>query len=250
MVADATGENDIREWNCKISFMAMQRIFEPAFPRANHIPFADFESKYHGQSCIVVGRGPTEFDYADLGQTNEPVFFINDAVCLEKYARGETFFFAHDPQALAWLDGQIRAIAVIPIDGKIFRSAPGRVLHHAGQISFYHWREHERETLLLLDREQIADLAELYTHTGTIHSLLHFVWFCGFTRVTLIGCDGITDVTRLGPKFQQANGYDPRLENRSASVGSPTYPAIFHAQQLLIALLGLHAVYAGTPQPH
>jgi hypothetical protein len=209
----------------------------PSFPRATEIPFPAFLNRYEGKSCTIVGRGPTEFDYARLGDTDDPVFFINDAICLENRARGDTFFFAHDPQLLPWLDGNIKSTAVLPIDGKMFRRSPGATFNHAGQIVFYHWREEKKEALLLMPREQIAQLKQLYTHTGTIHSVLHFIWFCGFKKVTFIGCDGIT-----------ARGYDPRLANVSGSSASPTYPAILRAQKLLTMLFGLEAVYVRTPE--
>jgi hypothetical protein len=209
----------------------MHRVL-PEFPKAIVEPFARYANKYAGRACSIVGRGPTGFDYADLSRSTDPVFFINDAVCMEMHAGGDRFYFAHDPQALAWLDGQIRSTAVLPIDGKIFRDSPGVTLNHTGRIVFYHWRETDREALLLMDRPKIARLQQLYTHTGTIHSLLHFVWFCGFKRVTFIGCGGST-----------ASGYDPRLVNRSRSTPSPTYSAIFEAQKLLTTLFGLEAEY-------
>ena len=59
----------------------------------------------------MVGRGPTNFDYRELADIADPIFFINDAVCLEKYARSETFFFAHDVEMRVWLDGSIKAAA-------------------------------------------------------------------------------------------------------------------------------------------
>lgn len=220
----------------------------PNFPLAQEIPFADFKNRYAGAACHVIGRGPTEFNYEDLAKLDEPVFFINDAVCLEKYARSETFFFAHDPHLLVWLDGQTKSTAVLPIDGKVFRGGPGITLNHAGKIVFYHWREQDKEQLLQLSRDQLAEIKQLYTHTGTVHSLLHFAWFCGFKRVTFIGCDCISDPRTLPAKFQTADGYDPRLENRSGSAGGLTYPSIGRAQALLTMLFGFEAVYVGTPR--
>jgi hypothetical protein len=202
----------------------------PRFPRASEMPFASFNGKYAGQSCYVVGRGPTDFDYAALGDFAEPIFFINDAVCMEKHAQSETFFFAHDAQMLGWLNGRIKSTAVLPIDGKVFRQTPGVTLNHAGKIVFYHWREENRHELLGMTRQQIAKIKQLYTHTGTIHSVLHFIWYCGFARMNLIGCDC-------------GKGYDLRLENLSHSVSCIDYSHIGKAQQLLTMLFGLEAVY-------
>ena len=207
-------------------------------PHADLLPFASFNNRYAGRGCHVVGRGPTTFDYAALAAVDEPVFFINDAVCLERHAAGETFFFAHDPQLLGWLDGTRRSTAVLPADVKLFRPPPPRPLGHAAPVVLYRWRTLPVDQVLRMTRDQLAASAQLYTHTGTIHSLLHFVWFCGFRRVTFVGCDG----PGRGPA-----AYDPRLDNRSASAPAD-YAGIVHVQRLLTALFGLEAVYRGTPE--
>jgi hypothetical protein len=206
------------------------------FPLARLVDFAAYNNRFAGRSCHVVGRGRTAFNYDRLGDSDDPVLFINDAVCLEKHVRGESFFFAHDPQLLSWLDGSIRSTAVLPIDGKLFRSSPKLQLQHRGQVIFYRWREQQREQLLTMTRDELAAVQALYTHTGTIHSLLHFAWFCGFKRVRFVGCDG-----------EAATGYDPRLENRSASAVSSTYPMIRHVQGLLCQLFGFETEYLGGP---
>jgi hypothetical protein len=220
----------------------------PRFSRAVEVPFADFNCKYDGQSCYVIGRGPTDFDYEKLAEVREPIFFINDAVSLEKFARSDTYFFAHDAQMLPWMNGAIRSTIVVPIDGKVFRQTPGIELHHAGNIVFYHWREEKKEELLTMTREQIAEIKQLYTYTGTIHSVLHFVWFCGFKRVRFVGCDCISDRNGLPERLQTVDGYDPRLANLSQSASSFNYLHIGRAQILLSQLFGLETEYVGTPQ--
>jgi hypothetical protein len=224
-----------------------ESALRPRFPLARGTDFAAFNNRYAGGSCHVIGRGPTEFDYQELANIDEPVFFINDAVCMEKFVRGESFFFAHDPHAQVWLTGQIKSTAVLPIDGKVFRETPGITLQHTGGIVFYHWREQKKEELLYMNRDQLAQAKQLFTHTGTIHSLLHFAWFCGFKKITFIGCDCITDTASLEAKFQTPDGYDPRLENRTRPAPGRTYAAIERAQTLLILLFGFEAIYRGTP---
>jgi hypothetical protein len=218
----------------------------PRIPNAANLPFASFNNKYEGSGCYVVGRGPTLFDYEQLARVSEPIFFLNDAVCLEKYARSETFFFAHDEKMLVWLNGAMRAAAVLPIGGPIVFD-PRRAFKHAGAVVYYHWREENREDLLGMSRDQIAASKELYTHTGTIHSLIHFVWFCGFKRVVFIGCDGINrrDIGRCSAPV--ANGYDPRLQNLSRTSPFWHYTTIRSVQDRLTRALGLEAVYRGTP---
>jgi hypothetical protein len=207
----------------------------PRFSCAVEIPFASFENKYAGRSCYVVGRGPTEFNYEELAEVDEPIFFVNDAVCLEKYARSETYFFAHDAVMRVWLDGKIKSTAVLPMQGDFLRDTAGMTLQHGGNVVFYHSHGKNGGQLLLMSRHQIAELQQLYMHSGTIHSVIHFIWFCGFRRVVFIGCDCMND------------GYDPRLENLSKSTSCRNYTAIGKAQGLLISLLGLNAIYLGTP---
>ncbi len=220
----------------------------PHFPVATVVPFAAFNNRYRGRSCHVVGRGPTEFDYASLADVADPVFFINDAVCLEGHARGETFFFAHDPQTLPWLDGRLRSTAVLPIDGKLFERDPNLTLGHRGGVAFYHWCEAGRRELLEMDRDAVAAARRLYVHSGTIHSVLHFIWFCGFARVSLVGCDCLSRRAPLRPGLRAPDGYDRRLRNASGSV-AVAYAEIGRIQRLLTDVLGLEATYLGTPRP-
>jgi hypothetical protein len=218
----------------------------PRFPYAEQVHFATLNNRYQGQGCYVIGRGPTDFDYAELGKVSEPVLFINDAVCLETYCRSETFFFAHDAQMLPWLNGKLKSTSVVPIDGKVFRQTPGISLGHTGKIIYYRWRDENAEQLLYLNRDQIAEVNQLYTHTGTIHSVLHFIWFCGFTRISFVGCDCINRGD-LPAALRTTDGYDHRLKNLSKS-SAGDYTAIGRAQSLLTTLFGFEAIYRGTPK--
>ncbi|HET6251512.1 MAG TPA: hypothetical protein VFE47_27755 [Tepidisphaeraceae bacterium] len=219
----------------------------PPLPFAHEVAFADYNNKYAGKGCYIVGRGPTGFDYARLADVTDPVFFINDAVCLEKHVSSETFFFAHDARMRIWLNGSIRATAVLPIDGKIFVDSPGDVLKHRDNVVFYYWREMDRRALLTATRDEVARLKILYLHSGTIHPLIHFIWFCGFKRVRLIGCDGINSSEILTSQCGAPDGYDARLTNMSLTCPLWHYDSIRRTQDLLISLFGLEATYIGTP---
>src|SRR5580693_6875259 len=85
----------------------------PKSPRATLIPPPEFTNTYAGAACHIVGRGLTEFQYEDLAKIDEPIFFINDAVCMEKHAKTPTFFFASDAPLMTWLNGSIRSTAVL-----------------------------------------------------------------------------------------------------------------------------------------
>jgi len=217
------------------------------FPFGRPVPFSSFNNRYPARTCYVIGRGPTTFDYRNLAAVNEPIFFINDAVCLEKYAKSETFFFAHDIQMRTWLDGSMKSTAVLPVNGTVLGDAPGLTLAHAGEVVFYHREEEDREALMRMTRDELANAAALFGHSGTIHSLLHFIWFCGFKRIIYIGCDGINQPHTLASLCGSDDGYDPRLQNRSNTSPGWHYLQIRRVQELLTALLGIESVHLGTP---
>jgi hypothetical protein len=217
------------------------------FPLAQHVPFASFNNKYPGGTCYVVGRGPTSFDYKNLAEITEPIFFINDAVCLEKYARSETFFFAHDNQMRVWLNGSMKSTAVLPVNGTILDGDPDVIFAHAGPVVFYHRQDEDREELMRMKRDQLADAAALFGHSGTIHSLLHFVWFCGLSRIIYIGCDGINQKHTLASLSGSDDGYDNRLLNKSNTSPGWHYVQIRRVQELLTGLLGIKTLHLGTP---
>lgn len=219
----------------------------PRFPMAMHVPFSSFNHKYRGGACYVVGRGPTDFQYENLADFSDPIFFINDAVALEKFAASETFFFAHDEQMRVWLDGSMRSTAVLPIEGTILGDDPGVVLGHGGPIVHYHRGERNKENLLRMSRDEVAAREELFVHSGTIHSLVHFLWFCGFARVTYIGCDGINHKRALVQSCGSEDGYDRRLQNRSGTTPWWQYRSIRRVQDLMTTLFGIEAHYIGTP---
>jgi hypothetical protein len=224
---------------------------DPRIPLAPLLPFHNFNNKYAGRACYVIGRGPTSFDYTKLADVSDPIFFINDAVCMEEYAKAETFFFAHDVELRVWFDGSMKSTAVIPGDasvlGEVWGETPGRALGHRAPVVLYNRPTVQKWDLLKLNRDQIAERGQLFTLSGTIHSLLHFVWFCGFRRVVLIGCDGINQRADLLRAGSTPVGYDPRLQNRSQSAPLWKYIQIRQAQDLLITLFGLEAAYLGTP---
>ena len=221
----------------------------PCFPKASLVAFSAFNNRYAGRTCYVIGRGPTRFRFAELSRCPDPVFFINDAVCLEGHARGETFFFAHDARMRVWLDGAIRATAVLPLGGKMFLDQTDAVLNHAGSVVFYGWASSDPGPLLDLSRAELSARAELFRHSATIHSVLHFIWYCGFEEVGFIGCDGLNDPELLASVYQAPSGYDPRLANRSRTVPWWEYEGIRRIQDQLCTRLGLRSRYLGTPRP-
>ena len=189
------------------------------FSCAGQFPFADFINRYANRACYVVGRGPTEFDYEKLRDATDPIFFINDAVCLEHLVQSDTFFFAHDAAMQVWLNGSIRATAVLPLHSKFFDPSTTTTLHHRGDVVYYRWWATNRDTLLRMSRDELAKAQALFLHLGTIHPLLHFVWYCGFKRVTFIGCDGINS-----RKSSANNSMRPKGTIRASRIDRSLHP--------------------------
>jgi len=217
------------------------------FPKANQILFASFNNKFSGRNCYIVGRGPTKFEHEKLSLIKDPIFFINDAVLLEKYASGETFFFAHGRKMIPLLQRVVKSVAVLVIDGTFFVKDSQIIRNYSGDIVGYHWHKIGKAELLKMSRDEIAKNNELYTHSGTIHSVLHFIWYCGFQNIFLIGCDGINNKVFLKTFFKSKDGYDPRLENISRTNPWWNYRTIRHVQNRLIKIFELNPVYLGTP---
>jgi hypothetical protein len=213
------------------------------------IPFSDYENRFAGRTAIVVGKGPTLFEYAELAQHRSPVFFVNDAVALEKHvASGEpSFFFAHDPVMTVWFTRGIRSAAVIPEDGKIVRGRSDPALAPAGDVVFYRWRTTPQETVLAWTRPELAGTRELYTDCGTIHSALHFVWFCGFEGVRFVGCDGLGRDPRTAHLGDPRTGYDKRIANASSSTPWGEFVRIRREQDRLCRRFGFDVEYWGAP---
>lgn len=217
-----------------------------SFSREHILPFISFKNKYRGRTCWVVGRGPTDFDYQNLEKEIAPVFFINDAVALEKHARADSFFFAHDTKQQVWLTNGLKSTAVLPIGGKLWETR-AKFFQENGSLVLYRWRATEGEKLLAFSREALAGAEELYNHSGTIHSVIHFIWFCGFKKIKFVGCDGINDKITLKQIGDPATGYDTRLVNLSQTAPFWQYAKIRRVQERLCNHFKLETEYVGTP---
>jgi hypothetical protein len=221
--------------------------FKIRFPKAEHLNFSSFNNRYLEETCYLVGRGPTEYNYNDLYTINAPVFFINDAVLLDRKCPRETFFFAHDHRMLCLLDKGIKSIAIFAENGKLFKNDPQAILPFPGKIILYRWRQTDGNRLLRMSRDEISARQELYTHTGTIHSALHFIWYCGFKKLYLIGCDGLNERSLFKTVKGAVTGYDSRLENISETTPWWQYQTIREVQNQLITTFSIDAAYLGTP---
>ncbi len=213
------------------------------------IPFESFRDRHLGERAVVVGKGPTTFDYEQLARLDAPTYFVNDSVCLERFVAPERacYWFAHDRGQMVWLPRLERAIAVLPDDGKVLDGPADPVLETTRHYTLYRWRVREQAEVVRQTKDELARTRELFTDQGTIHSLLHFVWFCGVRKVTFIGCDGIEAKPESGAVVDPRTGYDARLENVSNSAPWGTFSRIRKGQDRLCRKLRFEVELLGTP---
>lgn len=214
-------------------------------------PLSRFLNRHAGEQAVIVGRGPTWFDFSQLGDFQGPVLFINDAVQLEKHVSGHSYFFAMDRPMIVWLERGIRSTPVLPRDLQPCiedaRSQSSRPL----SIVFYEYNHLAQENLLRMIRQDLAASGSLFNGGVTILSALHFAWLCGCASITFIGCDGINDAPGLRRLGDPVNGYDRRLENLSNTSPGWHYARIREEQDRVCRILGLEVRYEGTPSvPH
>ncbi|HCN29932.1 MAG TPA: hypothetical protein DIT64_14555, partial [Verrucomicrobiales bacterium] len=111
----------------------------------------------------------------------------------------------------------------------------------------YRWNGMSGGELLKLGSAKVAELRQLFRHTGTIHSLLHFVWFCGIRTIKFIGCNGCNDKQRAGSSGAGDDGYDERLVNLSGTKPWWQYSEIRQKQDELCRVLGIHFEHVPMP---
>ncbi len=208
----------------------------------------DHAAAYPGKTGVVVGRGPTDFDFRDLAKIDGPVFFINDAVVCEQYiTHDDAFWFALDHPQAHWLrrtgdHEPIRSLPVLQEGGKWGRPGDPRGTRGARRVMWFKSPTtfKNRWDALSQSRDQIVESGQLYLARGTIQPLIHFAWFAGIARLQLIGCDGINDPSRV---------YDGRLPNLSGRGPGMIYDGIRRRQDEVMRHLGVRAEYVGAPAP-
>ena len=213
----------------------------------------DFSNCFSGQNAVVVASGPTNFEYPRLSEFQCPVFLVNDTIRLEHFVQSEhCFFFSHHPYQFQDLVHKsvffyplryIRLDETFPCDEKLSElSSSLRVVFHDLHIGCNkeEWRANqsitqERFPVWCLDRGLVVDKNALFGHTGSITSLIHFLWFCGIQKVRMIGCC---------PHFYPYHRHDTRLSALSGRRGSLfDLAAIIPNQIQFLEFFGVEAEY-------
>lgn len=224
----------------------------------------DFKDRFSGKECVVVGSGPTKFDYTELSKYTCPIFLINDTINFEQYV--ETgFFFTHHPEKYA--DKISKLTFFYPetytrrkLDDSLWDKSElgvydGHYVYHKEQIespvvyynvsthcSHIHWENNEDVSTTgfpewCFDKSEVVRRNALFGHTGSITTLLHFLWFSNFEHATLIGCN---------PQFRENHRHDFRISALTGRRGSLwDLKAIIENQKCYLKQFDLKHTYLG-----
>lgn len=208
--------------------------------------FHQFKDSFSGLSALIVGKGPTTWDFATEGAKwggSCPVFFINDAIGLASHfpdVRHKFLFFQDQAQAKHWLRTPMPGVVMVTRD-------EWRAFDKAGnQVLFWTYREPDSRVFKPRTRAQLAEHPLLYLGEGTISPLLHFAWFCGIRDVSLVGCDGLNDKAKVR-LLTGGKDYNPAIPLPTGGRCDWKYDRIRASQDALIETFGIDAHYLGTP---
>lgn len=181
---------------------------------------------------VIVGSGPTTFDY-DFSKIHEPVFFINDmhrysAVCPSK----DQYFFTHHITKFPSVQPTTIHIERMYYDVVDYRGVlkataepEGRYIGVDCQASEdvaneYFFKEHP----WLLDRDEVAERNRLLAFFGSITTVIHAAWYVGAKKVTMIGCNPDSPDARHDQRVLGKMLYQPEKIKQSTRI----LPEVLH----------------------
>lgn len=201
------------------------------------VPFRELKNRHAGETILVAGTGPSLDRLVDAAITG-PRIYLNRSAFVLPASAGKTYWLVADD---AWgkkvpgpwfahlravQDGSAKTVLCVrsPLLGAGgFPPAP------IGP-NIFHWKSEaaNRDRLLSLSRDEIADLGELWMFSGTGGTAVHLAWYLGASKLVLAGLDG-------------ADGYAKRLrhlynENKKGGNG---YSFANECARKAIAALGL-----------
>ena len=146
---------------------------------------------HSGQEAWVFGKGPS-LDRFDMNQAGSLRVCINEILF---YIPGPRYFFAHDQIGVQRVTEEAwPADCIAVLEDHFARYAVERGLP-SSSIRAYTKRQGDLGALNETP-EQMASNRGLYGQSGTVHSALHFCYFVGVSKVTLVGFDGGNDYAK------------------------------------------------------
>ena len=147
---------------------------------------------------IIVGAGPTQFDYNEFSNIHEPIFFINRTHKFSENCPSEhQYFFTH--HITEFEDVQPITIYIEKMyydlhDYRGFLMAQGEPKNRHIRLDVQAAEEVIDEEFLethswLLDKEEVSNRNRLMSGFGSVTTVFHMAWFVGAKKVTMIGCN-------------------------------------------------------------
>lgn len=189
----------------KLTKYAMCQICEDRRKTSKEVYFEDYMDAYTGE-CYVFGSGETGFDYKLIPDLTEPLFFINQAAQLAVNNHwSDKFMMSLDKKHHIFFP-VFEGTLLLPANQNMDDAkglSPGSFIN-ADQICWWS-NKLARTGHLETEKEELQRHKILHQGTSgcaaTIFPMVHFLWYAGFDKVNLVGCDG------------KPGGYDPRLKN-------------------------------------
>ncbi len=211
---------------------------------------AEYANRYAGRRFVIVGKGPTRYDYPDLAKIHDPIIFINDAVQFAPLAANsrQRFWFAVDELQAYWLThpAMSNVTPVLPRapepdtgvtrgQQRLFVSSCPAAQDHQRTVT-YEWGGRALDITTQTRKTLIKD-GRLPLRGGTIHPAIAFAWLCGASEIAFIGCDGAGE------------GYDDRIQIESQTPNLNVHKMIRKRQDELLRVLDIDATYVGDSLP-
>jgi len=223
------------------------------------------------QECLIVGKGPTLFDYSELKNINSVKLFINESALLcKEYLledKDNNFMFAHDIATKNVVENNKFYTCILPsweskkeskyypdfIDKNGIKIKDYCVLYNRNkglmkdspELCGYPYK-YETCNIKFTDisRYIMAERNWLPTHIGTIKTALLFCFFTGISHIKFIGCDGLNkEITK--EKF--GHQYDKRLHKHISSKPWGSFYKYKNESEIILKNLNISYEYIGTP---
>jgi hypothetical protein len=162
--------------------------------------FANLMDRHKGETCWIVGTGPS-LDAIDPADITGPRIYLNRAAFALPAERYVTYWLVADDAWGQQIEGpwSEHLRNVIRGDADTILLARNPLLVPSGAHTkphdgphIVHWKSQHapRAALRCMTRTEIAECGELYSHCGTAAPAIHAAWFMGCTRIILTGIDG------------------------------------------------------------
>jgi hypothetical protein len=162
------------------------------------LKLADYRDRYRGLRAVIVGSGPTTYNYKDLEKISGPIGFINDATFVIPKHTADHFFFTHHQDIKRFWDTDAIYLRWIRMTKfrflkiyfpRLIVAKPKNFL----DVKFVHFGQDEPTfPAWSLDKDYIAKTGKLHVNRGSITGMIHFLWFCGIKEVLGIGINPAT----------------------------------------------------------